>query len=326
MTTATHPAFPTEIPYHPLLVIDYELIKAGDKQEIDRLWEAGRSLGFWYLKNSPAYDEVEGMFDLGAETMALPVEEKKKFERADSGMSFGWKSELTGEGPVSNRGPNSYEFITIAKDDALAWPEVLRRTYPSTVNARMEGTVKPFVRESLEVAYTLLGAFNDRLGLPEGAIRRRHEEKDLSESTARVIRFSAELHYKGQLMRNHTDFGTISFVYNKLGGLQVLVPGSDEWQYVKPLPGHVICNVGDALSFFSGGILRSNRHRVIAPPGHQTAYERWTVVYFVRASNPTVVRPLLEESSMIAEAVKNTPDAKFDTGATLEEWVGKRIK
>lgn len=31
----------------------------------------------------------------------------------------------------------------------------------------------------------------------------------------------------------------------------------------KPLPGHAICNLGDAMFFFSGGILRSNIHRVV---------------------------------------------------------------
>ena len=71
-----------------------------------------------------------------------------------------------------------------------------------------------------------------------------------------------------------------SFLHNRLGGLQVLPPGSDKWLYVKvsgalphiahtltslaqPLPGHGICNVGDALALFSGGILRSNLHRVV---------------------------------------------------------------
>lgn len=41
------PAFPTDVPTHPLLVIDYELMKQGDKDEIDRLWSAATTLGFW---------------------------------------------------------------------------------------------------------------------------------------------------------------------------------------------------------------------------------------------------------------------------------------
>ena len=41
------------------------------------------------LKNHGADDDVAGMFDMGAETMDLPLEEKMKFEQGDDGMSFG---------------------------------------------------------------------------------------------------------------------------------------------------------------------------------------------------------------------------------------------
>lgn len=41
------PPFPTDVHTHPLLVIDYALVKVNDKQEIERLWKAATSLGFW---------------------------------------------------------------------------------------------------------------------------------------------------------------------------------------------------------------------------------------------------------------------------------------
>ena len=41
------PPFPADVPAHPLLVVDYALIKAGDQTEIDRLWKAATELGFW---------------------------------------------------------------------------------------------------------------------------------------------------------------------------------------------------------------------------------------------------------------------------------------
>ena len=43
----TLPAFPTDIPTHPLLIIDFELIQERNLQEIDKLWEAATKLGFW---------------------------------------------------------------------------------------------------------------------------------------------------------------------------------------------------------------------------------------------------------------------------------------
>lgn len=79
--TTPLPAFPSDIPTHPLLTIDFELIKERNPQEIDNLWQAATKIGFWYLKNHGADDLVDRMFDLGAETMALPMEEKMKVEQ-----------------------------------------------------------------------------------------------------------------------------------------------------------------------------------------------------------------------------------------------------
>lgn len=41
------PEWPSKVEAHPLLVIDFDLLKAGDQDEIDRLWKAGTTLGFW---------------------------------------------------------------------------------------------------------------------------------------------------------------------------------------------------------------------------------------------------------------------------------------
>ena len=41
------PPFPEGIPTHPLLIVDYELIKQRDPSEVDKLWGAATKLGFW---------------------------------------------------------------------------------------------------------------------------------------------------------------------------------------------------------------------------------------------------------------------------------------
>ena len=42
------------------------------------------------MKNHGVEDSTEDMFDMGAETMALPMKEKMAFEQGDSGRSFGY--------------------------------------------------------------------------------------------------------------------------------------------------------------------------------------------------------------------------------------------
>ncbi|OBZ65457.1 1-aminocyclopropane-1-carboxylate oxidase [Grifola frondosa] len=301
-----------DIPTHPLLVVDYQLIRAGDKDEISKLWKAATELGFWYLKNHGVDREVDEMFELGAETMRLPLEEKMKYEEGDDGFSFGYKP--AGVNAVDDKGStDATEFLNVSKDDALAWPKQAHRSYPSTVNARMQSTVIPFVQKSLAINHFFIDVLNNQLGLPEGALAKLHRAEEHSGCVARIIKadpplvpFSEEkIHLSA-----HTDFGSLSFLHNRLGGLQVLAPGADRWQYVKPLPGHAICNIGDSLNIFSGGILRSNIHRVIPPPKDQAKFERWSVIYFTRPHN----------------SVELPPAGKFDTGITEEAWLERRVR
>jgi isopenicillin N synthase-like dioxygenase len=144
--------------------------------------------------------------------------------------------------------PDTIEFINVAKDDALAWPEQARRAYPSTVNARMTDSVAPFVKKSMEINDTLLQIFNDRLGLPPDALKKRHTLAEHSGSETRVTKNPPSPHAPLKVaIGAHTDFGTLSFLHNRLGGLQVLVPGSEHWQYIKV---HSLSYFGCLRSYF----------------------------------------------------------------------------
>ena len=80
------------------------------------------------------------------------------------------------------------EFINVSRDDALSYPVPTHRTYPSTVNARMLSSVKPFVEKSTKINDALIAVLNDRLGLPEGELGKRHDVREMSGSESRVIR------------------------------------------------------------------------------------------------------------------------------------------
>ncbi|KAI6008604.1 hypothetical protein EDC04DRAFT_2775695, partial [Pisolithus marmoratus] len=263
------------------------------------------------LKDHGAVKEVQAMFDLGAETFALPLEEKLKYEQGDPG-----------------RLPDMVESLNIAKDDVLAFPDVVHRTYPSTVSPVIPSVVRPFVCKSLEVNNIILRIFTQRLGLPEGTLEELHRGLP-SDSKTRVTRSppipgrdSANRPISGA----HTDFGSVAFLHNILGGVQVLLPEEMQWRYVKPIRGHAICNIGDALAVFSGGIPKSSVHHVVPPPGAQGEHECRSVVFHNRSNGAQALHALVEHSPAIAESVKQYPKGKFETGSTVAEWYLRRIK
>ena len=86
--------------------------------------------------------------------------------------------------------------------------------------------------------------------------------------------------------------------------------------YVKPLRGHCIINLGDAMTKFTGGLLRSNIHRVVSPPGEQATETRYSVVYFSRPEDEVVLRRL--EGGIIPRANDGEDEGE---AMNSKEWI-----
>jgi isopenicillin N synthase-like dioxygenase len=73
----------------------------------------------------------------------------------------------------------------------------------------------------------------------------------------------------------HTDYGLLTLLaQDDSGGLQIAVPAGNgpgnghRWIDAPPLPGSLVCNIGDMLDRLTGGWYRSTPHRVRNPSGH----------------------------------------------------------
>lgn len=121
---------------------------------------------------------------------------------------------------------DNVEFINVSQDDAMAWPEIARRTYPRTVTAVMDSVVQPFVRKSAEINLTLMDVFNDKLGLPEGTLRRKHTG-ELSGSETRCIKSPPKPDWdeKTASLGAHTDFGSLVSCFPMMSELEM----TDAW-------------------------------------------------------------------------------------------------
>ena len=143
----------------------------------------------------------------------------------------------------------------------------------------------------------------------------------------------------------------------------MLVPDSDSWQYVKVrlhtrnsivsdnsfspshttlfaiLETHYLClavaSYGPTSTvscllffFFTVGSFSPSFILYLSrpPPGAQAGTERYSLVYFCRPGNSVILRALVDESPLIANAVARNPEKNYETGCTAHEWFTRRIK
>lgn len=145
---------------------------------------------------------------MGAPRVPLPFPQIRSSSRASCRYKYAGANATDASGLK-----DTVEFLNVAKDDALAYPEVAYRTYPETVNARMESAIKPFVRQSVAVNNTVLDIFNAKLGLPKGALADLHNQPSGSEARCIKNPPKHELDPAAQNLKvalgAHTDFGSL---------------------------------------------------------------------------------------------------------------------
>ncbi|XP_072044891.1 uncharacterized protein [Amphiura filiformis] len=79
----------------------------------------------------------------------------------------------------------------------------------------------------------------------------------------------------------HSDYGSITFLFQKdKGGLEVL-NRQGQWVSAPPIYGTIVVNIGDALQRWSGDKLLSSKHRVVNPVSESDKQaDRYSIAYF----------------------------------------------
>lgn len=167
----------------------------------------------------------------------------------------------------------------------------------------------------------VLEQLNNHLGLPPQTLQNLHRQTSPSGDQVRFIKAPPQPMEDRQItLGEHTDFGSVTILFNRLGGLQVLPPGRDaQWCYVQPLPGHAIVNLGDAMAKFTNGLLRSNIHRVVSPPGEQGDHTRYSLVYFARPEEGVLMKRLNG-----SEKIPELEPGATEEDITAKDWIIRR--
>lgn len=109
----------------------------------------------------------------------------------------------------------------------------------------------------------------------------------------------------------HTDYGLLTILrQDDVGGLEVKLPTG--WIDAPPLPGSLICNLGDMLDRMTGGLYRSTLHRV----RNSSDRSRLSLPLFFDPDFEAEVRPIDTRA-----AVRDDRRERWD-GASVHEFSG----
>ncbi|KAJ5701778.1 hypothetical protein N7488_009326 [Penicillium malachiteum] len=295
------PPFPTNVPTAPLLQLSLGKLLSGDPIEINRLFQASVDIGFFYLDfrdsdlGASLLRDTDELFDIGKTLFELSLAEKKKYDFSAQNSYFGYKGQ--GAAVIDRNGNlDRNEFYNASKDDILGLsnplpaPEILQQEKTRTL-------LQSFMLNSHKIVTLILSILNEKLGLQPNTLPNLHRQTSPSGDEVRWVKAPPQpLSDRRVALGQHTDFGSITVLMNRLGGLQVQLPANDGseggWIYVRPIPGFAVINLGDAMVKFTNGLLRSSIHRVNAPPGAQADCTRYSLVYFARPEDQVILRRL----------------------------------
>ncbi|OAL67826.1 oxidoreductase [Trichophyton rubrum] len=290
----------------PIIDISSATAEVG-KQVID----AARQYGFLYIDTASSCfskEEIDSTFKMAQEFFASPIEEKKEVEiRA---INFGEFKNNKANQPL----PKS---LVPHEDNLNRFTSLCQKTCARILTLLALG-----------------------LDIPDNWFSSRHDPSHgPSGSTLRFLYYpslrcpSTQSFQHGVDVRAgaHSDYGSITLLFQRDGqpGLEILtLAGTWAGVPVRPagvstsasLAPPILVNIGDLLSYWTRGVLKSTVHRVVFAKGEEEESEgrdRYSIVYFCHPCHDT---ELVAVPSNIVEEVGKGKDTGEGT-----EMVGEKV-
>jgi isopenicillin N synthase-like dioxygenase len=230
----------------------------------EQIQAACRERGFFYVTGHgvPAGLLAE-LAAASAEFFALPAADKLEIAMERGGRAwrgfFPVGAELTSGQPDLKEG--LYFGAELPGDD----PRVLaglplhgRNLFPRQV-PRLRPLVLAYLDALTGVGQAVLAGVAQSLGLDAGYFATGYTADPTI--LFRVFHYPPSPHSRGWGVGEHTDYGLVTLLaQDDSGGLQVAAP--EGWIDAPPIPGTLVCNIGDMLDRLTGGWYRSTPHRV----------------------------------------------------------------
>ena len=230
--------------------------------------------GFFYVTGHGVPEEqIERLADLSHRFFALPPSVKQRYAMALGGRAWvGWFP-LAGE--LTSGRPDWKEGLYLGTELPDDHPRVRAGVPLHGRNLLPDDSVLPGLRAAIEsyvasvtgVGHRLLRGIALSLDLPADYFASRYTADPLIlfrifQYPSRPVPANVDAQFG---VGEHTDYGLLTLLWqDSVGGLQVKTGRGDHttWIDAAPLPGSFVCNIGDMLDRMTGGLYKSNPHRV----------------------------------------------------------------
>ncbi|GLA80606.1 hypothetical protein AtubIFM56815_001431 [Aspergillus tubingensis] len=321
--------------------------------------EAGKALlaaatkyGFLYV-DSRGTDftaaEVDHAFELSKKFFASPVEEKAacRIEPNNRGWSGMHSETLDPEHQRTGDFKEAFNFGEFTQSNKAQQP------LPASLTPH-ESEIAHFASLCNKTCTRILTLLALGLGIPPTFFTTRHDPT--TGPTGSILRYlfypsitspltSTYSHKTDVRAGAHSDYGSITLLFQRPGqpGLEILTPDGKGWAPVPVIPTTtttsseegkgeggeefpfppILVNIGDLLSYWTDGLLKSTVHRVVFPTSEQqrpNAQDRYSIVYFCHPLDRTELVPV--PSRVVEEFRKSKRSEEKDGG---EGGAGVRV-
>ena len=276
-------------------VIDVESLRLGGdiRPVADAVFAAATNTGFFYVSGHGIPEaRTAQAFAVARDFFALPEADKRQVEIGTD--QRGWMA--TGLSKLEGAATHDLKEVffwgrEIGADDpdlSAGLPLVAANRWPNDVFPRLRHELLPYYHDVCDLGALLMSAVAVALGAKRDAFDAAYE-RPLARGQLVYYPPSAASDEAEQRfgVAPHTDFGALTLLaQDNNGGLQVR--GRDGvWIEAPPIPGTLVCNIGDLLKVWSNGRFASTVHRVINRSGRQ----RYSIPVFWDPRSDALIDP-----------------------------------
>jgi len=306
----------TSISSDDIPVIDLAAYLSGEGIEgvAAQILDAVTNKGFFYVSNHGIPLDIIDTASRGMrEYFAKPAEVKN--ESPANTNQRGWLA----PGMATLKGAKTHDLKEIFFWGPESWTDELNQkrdkfpliadnVWPDEQSPELKKTLLPYYDHACAVGHKILAAIALALGLDDDFFAKRYDTPlargQLVYYPVSTAKDESEQRYGSA---PHTDYGVLTLLLQDMnGGLEVLTK-DNEWVTAVPIPGTLVCNVGDLLHRWSNDRFSSNIHRVINKSGN----ERHSIAIFFDPTPDTIIDPK-EMGLSDADVVKYEPIVAAD--------------